>query len=205
MTPVEKFLTDIVLRSLLVFLVVGCAAALIIGLWMLFRPDALARLNARMAGWISTRRALKPLMVPHKSEPLVYRHHRVSGALVLAGAGYTLYSILYRFNMKATVALFVPPHNRFFVEWLVESAVAVLAAGSILAIAIGTILAVRPSLLKGFEAWANRRFSPRAGLRFLEIMHYQPDKVVTRHPRYVAVLIILGSLYAIATLGYFLL
>ncbi len=205
MTPVEKFLTDIVLRSLLVFLIVGCAAALIIGFWLLFRPDTLVRLNTRMDAWFSTRRALKPLMVPHRSEPFVYRHHRVAGALVLVGAGYTLYSVLYRFSMKATVAVFVPPYNRFFVEWLVESAVAVLTLGSIVAVAIGVILAVRPSLLKGVEAWANRRFSPRAGLRFLEIMRYQPDAVVTRHPRYVAVLIILGSLYAIVTLGYFLL
>lgn len=204
MAVVHTFFIDVLYPAILVSEFAGCAAALLLGIWILIRPDALARLNAATARWFSTRRALKPLMMAHRSEPFVYRHHRIMGVLVTVGAAFTLYAVLYRFNEPATVAA-LGPGNRYLLEWAVESVTILLALGAVFAVVIGVYLVIRPSLLKRFEAWSNQRISTRTKLRFLETMHEEPDRLAERYPRVVAALIVIGSLYAIVQLGLLLL
>ena len=55
------------------------------------------------------------------------------------------------------------------------------------------------------ETWADRSFSGRKSTKPLEEMHRPADQFVRAHPRSVGVLVILGSIYVLANLGYALL
>jgi hypothetical protein len=183
-------------------LITGSMAALIIGVWMLFRPESFLRANQFFSEWHSIRRATKPLMVPRHTERFVYRHHRPVGLLVLVGAVYVLYALVSEYDRHKIVAAFFggaqpPPPT----EWLVPGLALVLGACALFALIVSAFLLIRPSLLKGFEAWANKWISARRVTKSLDTMHTGPDRLLLRYPRLLAGLLILGSLYALIRLG----
>jgi len=191
-------------KTLLMILIGGCMAALIIGVWLLIRPESFLRVNRFFSQWYSTRKAARPLMVPHWSERFVYRHHRPIGLIVLAGSAYVLYALVYRYDrQKIIAAFFGAVHPNSSAEWLVPGLAIALGVCALFALGVGGLLLIRPSLLKGFEAWANRWVTLRRATKFLDVMRLGPDRLVARYPRAVAGLIILGSLYVLVRLGAF--
>jgi hypothetical protein len=65
------------------------------------------------------------------------------------------------------------------------------------------VLAFRPSLLKGIEAWADRYYAGRLSSKALDEMRFQPDRWVARHPKLAGTLVALGSAYVLISLGFF--
>lgn len=193
---------EIVLQSFIALLLGGALLALGLGIWMLFRPEQVFRVNRFFNQWLSSRRFTRPLSrLVYRIERPVYRHHRVFGTALLAGAGYILYSLWFRYDKAAALGIF-REYNPQVVVWLLDSTVFLLYLTSIVALAIAFCLVVRPSLLRGFEVWANRWFSTRHMEKSLEIMHMQPDEAARRHPRVTALLMVLGGLYVLVNLGF---
>jgi len=189
-------------KALLMLLITGSMAGLISGVWMLFWPQSFLRANQVLSQWHSLRKATKPLMVSRRTERFVYRHHRPVGLLVLTGAVYVLYALVSEYDRRNIIAAFfggVQPHPPN--EWLVPGLALALGACAVFALSVGAFLLIRPSLLKGFEAWANKWISARRATKPLDTMYSGPDRFLLRHPRLLAGLLILGSLYALLRLG----
>ncbi|MGH8716979.1 MAG: hypothetical protein ACREUI_09725, partial [Burkholderiales bacterium] len=85
-----KIVADILLQSFLIFVVVGCAFSLVIGVWMLLKPESVLRLNQYLSKWFGTEKLAAALDAPHSIEVALYRRHRSVGVLVLAGGLYIL-------------------------------------------------------------------------------------------------------------------
>ncbi len=200
-----KFLTEIVWQSFLIFIFIGSIASFVIGAWLLLKPASVFRANQYMNKWFSTRQAMRPLDMPHDTNRFIYRHHTVIGMLLFAGAAFILYSVLFRYDQQAVLASYAGTLNPVVLELWLESAVLLLGITSLFALLIALFLAVRPSLLRGLEARANRYYSMRPHTRFLETMRYAPDRSVSSFPRFYALAIMAGSLYVITSLWLFVL
>ncbi|MBI5612121.1 MAG: hypothetical protein HY942_03495 [Gammaproteobacteria bacterium] len=197
--------TTLLTKTLLMLLITGSMAGLIVGVWMLFRPQSFLRVNQFLSQWHSTRKATKPLMVSRRTEHFVYRHHRPVGLLILAGSTYVLYALVYYYDRKKLgAAIFGDAYFAPLAEWLVPGLTLALGVGVLFAMGIGGFLLIRPSLLKGFEAWANRWVSLRRAGRVWDEMHEGPDRFLIRWRPWVAVALILGSSYALIRLSVFI-
>jgi len=200
-TAYLKFLTAIVQQTVFVFLLVGAVFAFVAGLVLIFRSELAFRAGERMNRWVSTRAALRPLEEHHSIARPLYRMHRLFGILICVGALYSLVVLASPHGEMAltrTLASFAPKRLASFAA---ESLWILLLLGNLCALAFGLVFTVRPSALKGLEAWADRRISGRKASKPLEQVHLSTDEFVRAHPRLVGVLVSAGSLYVMVNLG----
>ena len=191
-----KIVADIILQSFLIFIVVGCAFSLVIGVWMLLKPESVLRLNQYLSKWFATDKLAAALDAPHSIELALYRRHRSVGVLVLAGGLYILYVMLFAFSKKAGGDLSYGL-NPQIAAWLMDALGVVLVLSSVLGLVIGFFLVVRPSVFKPIEEWGNRWYATEKPLQVMEAMHLKPDEAMIRNYRIVAALVIAGSLYVL--------
>jgi hypothetical protein len=197
-----KFLSEIVNQAFLVFLAVGAAFGLLAGLMLVFDGARAFRISDRMNRWVSTRAAIRPLEEHRNISRPLYRMHRLVGALICAGALYSLIVLGMPSGGSAIAKTLSGVGPERFSAWLSESLRYILLAGNFGALLFGVVFIVRPSALKSLEAWADRRISERKAIKPLEQMRISADQLARRHPRTIGVLVILGSLFVLANLGY---
>lgn len=177
---------------------------LVAGAGMLINPDGVLRLNRYFNKWFSTGKATDALDRQHQIERTMYRYHRLTGALILAGGVYTLYMLNFALNQKATVAILSDHKNYYLVEWMLEATVLAFNTGSVIALVVGVVLLIRPSLLKGLESTVNHWVSSEKPLQTLDTMRYRLDHFIATHIRIVGVLVMVGSVYVISILKNFI-
>jgi hypothetical protein len=205
MTPYLKFLSEIVSQTVFVFLMAGAAFALLTGLMLLIDSKWAFRIGEKLDRWVSTREAIRPLEEFRSVSRPLYRMHRLVGALICAGALYSLIVLGTPSGGAAIMKSLSGIGPKYFAAWISESLRYVLLAGNFGALLFGVVFLVRPSALKSLEAWADRRISERKAVKPLETMRMSADQFVRRHPQAVGVLVVLGSLYVLLNLGYALL
>lgn len=201
----SNFLSQIVQQTIFIFLLVGALFALVAGIILVSDSERAFRIGDRLNRWVSTRRAMRPLEEYHSISRPLYRMHRFVGVLICAGALYALVVLGTPYGEAAimtSLSKIGPPR---FASWIAESLRIILLAGNIGALLFGLVFVVRPSALRGLEAWADRRISPREPTKTLERMHHAPDQFVRAHPRLVGGLLIAGSVYVLTNLGFVLL
>ena len=82
--------------------------------------------------------------------------------------------------------------------WLAAALIVILVAGNVFAVVVGAGLLFRPNLIATLEAWANKSYEPVKWQQALDAIriHRRP---LERHIRLVGILVIAGSLYALAS------
>lgn len=199
MSAFWRILTDTLLPTSLTFIAVGCAVSLLVGIALMIRPGKVLRLNQELDKWFATHKLEAALNKPRETERYIYGNHRLTGAALLLAALYVLYAFVAGY-MRPALLLDLRMDG-----WLASTMLWLLAAGGIAAAAIGVLLLIRPAALKGLEAWANRWRSTDRFSALIDQAHYQPDRFVARHARWVGGFVVAGSLYVLAMVGYFLL
>ncbi len=205
MVSYSKFLSQIVQQTIFISLLVGAIVALAAGLLLVFSSERAFRISDLLNRWVSSRAALRPLEEHHSISRPLYRMHRLVGILICVGA---LYSLLVlgtsqgESAMLKSLAGLGPPR---FSAWISESLLIIVLTGNLGALLFGLVFIVRPSALRGLEAWADRRISGRKATKPLEEIHVHVDRFTRARPRLVGAVVILGSLYVLANLGYALL
>lgn len=82
---------DWLAESFYLFITLGNAAALLLGLLILFRPSLLKHLEQWANRWVSTRQVMRPLDTSHgEIDALLYRHPRITGAFLTLGSLYII-------------------------------------------------------------------------------------------------------------------
>lgn len=90
-TTVSPLLIEWLLDALVLAGMIGAVFALIIGLFLLFRPSLLRKFETGANQSASLRRALKPFEVPRSGlDEYVFRNVQLAGVLLLFGSLYTL-------------------------------------------------------------------------------------------------------------------
>lgn len=204
-TAYLKFLSQIVNQTLVIFLAIGAVFGLAAGLMLVFDSARAFRIGDRLDRWVSTRAALRPLEEHHSIAKPLYRMHRLVGMLICAGALYSLIVLATPSGGAAITKSLSTIGPVRFSAWIAESLRMILVTGNVAALVFGAVFVVRPSALKGLEAWADRRISGRQATKPIEEMHRPADRFARSHPRFVGVLVVLGSVYVLVNLGYALL
>lgn len=200
-----KFFSQILQQSIFVFLLIGSIFALAGGLLLIFKSEAAFRIGDRLNRWVSTRGAMRRLEESHSISRPLYRMHRLVGTLICAGALYALVVLGTPYGEMAitkSLATLGPPR---FASWISDSLRLTLLVGNFGALLFGLVFIVRPSALKGLEAWTDRWISARKATEPLDEMHLSADRFTRAHPRLVGVLVTLGSVYVLVNLGFVLL
>jgi len=187
-------------QGLLAVLVLGLVLALIVGVLLLARPQLLFALNARLSRWVDTRSTLQMLDRPHHLERFFYRHHRALGAMIVAGAGYVLWSWAFAYDRSDVVAILGRRWISAGLDWVAAALeVAVVALhGAILV--VGVLVFFRPSLLKGFEQTANRWQDGPATTR-LDSVVGNLDGTFEGHPRISGLVLVVSAFWCLLALA----
>ena len=193
---------SILLRSAVMFLMVGCLAGLVVGVLLLLSPQRLKSAGDILNRWVSTRHLNQALDRTVQLDPWFYRHHRISGSFILLAAIYIIYAfsvgldrnpaivgIAKRLNLPSGVA-----------GGLLDALVLSALLGALLATFVGLFLLLRPSMLKDFEQLSNRWLSLRRALKPVEIRREGVDEYIFLHSREAGILLLLGSMYVLALL-----
>lgn len=181
--------------------IAALAFAAAVGVWLLVHPGSLLRADRSTGKWISTRRALRFLELPHRWERFFYRHHHVFGAIIFLGSGYCLWAYLFRYDPAGMQCMIAGTPAADAMGWLLPAVEVIYVVLTVLTLVAGAIFYLRPSLLKGFEAAANTWVSTRRMGRGLERESHAVERFVGGMPRLVGLLVLGLSLYSILVLA----
>ena len=190
-------IADTLLYTLLAMSVLAVAA----GLWLLMDPASFSGFSRLANRWVSTRTAGGWLETPRYIERFFYRHHKVFGGLLMVGAAFATYRLAFVYSQAKSLATLITPAQDVIAEAFASSLVAFLLFGNFVAFFIGAAVLGRPSLLKGIEATSNRWISTQKAYTVLDSTVDAPDRLASRHPRLLGIVIIAGGLYAVLQLG----
>ena len=193
-------------QSAVIFLVIGSVAGLLVGALLTFRPQHFQAVSALLNRWISTRSLDKSLERSFSLDPWLYRYRRVTGMLVLLGALFVLFYFTVRLDRAATIEG-LAKHFHYYpsiVGGLLDALVLSSLLGALCAVFVALSLMFRPSLLRGFEESANQWLSLRKALKPLEMPRDNMERYVERHTRQIGIFLLLGSLYTLVLLDYWM-
>ncbi|HEX5055164.1 MAG TPA: hypothetical protein VFX02_01565 [Gammaproteobacteria bacterium] len=198
--------TTSVLQSLLfdsmviAFFVFGVLAGMA-GVGLIVCRDKALRLFVLLNRHISTRQALKSASVPHDIGPTVKRYHWWFAGIIIAGAAYSLYILLARFNASLVTTAIAGGQPDLMAQFIVEVLRWFMVVFSAIACIIGILLGLSPQALQGIEARANRWYSMRKATAPLEIHHFAVDRWVEAHPLIAGWCITIGALIVAISSG----
>jgi len=132
----------------LIFAVVGAASA-IAGIGLLLMAAGQPVTPDVRRGWLLKRNLGEVLERPRRVERFIYRHHRLFGGAVVAGALTLLVLIGIDYGRMVATSVWRSAPGA-------QLALVAVYALVVFALIIGIYIAVRPSALKGFESLANR-------------------------------------------------
>jgi hypothetical protein len=174
------------------------ALMFLFGVILLLAPGLILGLSRPLNRWIDTDPLFRKLDDQQHFERFFYRHHLLMGVLITTGALYCLHFFVFVLN-RAEVFRQLPVISSAPVsEWIYGALALFLLVANLVALMVGIIVIVRPSLLKGVEAWANRWIASDRVLKRLDTRTDLADRVIPRRPRLFAVLVIIGSLYIVS-------
>jgi hypothetical protein len=205
MKPVIDLLVYTVGPVLYVLVVAGAVLSLVVGVMLIFDSARVMRWNYTLNRWYSTRQMLRPMAMPIDAKRAIYRWHRVLGALIFAGALYTLDVLAFNYSSGPLAGAFRDIGSPAVMRTAFDVLRIILIIGNVAALAAAAVLCFRPSLLKGLEAWGDQRLSSRTSIKPLEVMRYGPDDFVRGRPRTIGLLLTIGSFYILLALGFRLL
>lgn len=197
------FTDAVLMRSMILFLILGSVVGLLAGALMLWRPEWLARVSKSANRWVSTRQVSRPLDRSINIDNWFYRNSHWGGAVLLAGAVYIIYMFTAQLSRADLLANLARMHlvQPVLLEILLDTLVLVFLAGALLALLVSLFLIFRPSMLRDLEIGANQRISVRQTLKPMEMQHVELDQLVFRHIQVVGVLLLCGSLYTLVVLA----
>ncbi|MDO8988731.1 MAG: hypothetical protein Q7U91_03775 [Sideroxyarcus sp.] len=203
MNPVVE---SLLLRSAILFLLVGSLAGLVVGALLISSPQRLRSAGNILNRWVSTRQLNKSLDRNVVLDSWLYRYRRASAWLILLGSGYILYA--FTIDLDRAVAV-IELSKRFtlptdLVGALLDALVLIALLGALLAVFVGLFLLLRPSLLWNFEQGANRWLSLRQALKPLEIQRGGADEFIFKYARRAGIALMVGSLYTLVLLSFWL-
>src|SRR5437588_11112501 len=174
------FLVSVLGQALYILLLLGAALGLLVGSMLLIDSQRVLRWNAYLNRWMSTGESSRVLDQRHDLNRIVYRRHRVVGVVVLAASLYALDVLAFNIQTRTPVHIFRDLANPATLELFVEGARLFLIGGNALAILVGIILVLRPSLLKGVEGWTDREYA--LSDQPLDAPRYPLDDCLTASP-----------------------
>jgi len=168
-----------------------------LGAGLILIPDRVLAMTGTLNRWIATKPFFDQINRPRYQERLIYRHHHLFGAIIVVLSLISLYMLDLYIAPRDLVAQLVRLAETEFGKWLLASLYYLLLVCLVLALIIGIIVFIRPSLLKSLEAWGNRWVDIDRTLEQLDEVHEIPSNILPGRPRWFGLFVLLGAAYMI--------
>jgi hypothetical protein len=155
-----------------------------VGAGLIVWNQGMQRVFTSMNHWVSTRRVMRPLEIPHHTSGFVMRHRRWIAAFFVIGGCYSLVRLGLEYNERASITLLgmgALPFN--YAGWLAESFRWLLLLGNAVAVIIGVQLAFFPQNFAALEKRAGLWISNRKVAKGADKMNMPLDTWVAAHSR----------------------
>ena len=191
-------LRTILLQALLLLFCLGGLCGVVLGIAMLARPEKVVALNSFFSRWLGSQKLREQLDRPRWIERYFYRHHRVSGTVLMLGAAFVLYAFLASPGIRL-VSAYLPSGLRELWDALKMLLIVVSAVGLL----VGATVIARPSLLRKIEASSNRWVSTEGMSTAMDDMNMSFDQGILRHRKIAGAFMVVGGLYVLLVLARF--
>ena len=168
-----------------------------VGIALILVPQSVMRLGESSNRWISTNGLVNSLDSPRNHERLFYKYHHLFGVLIVLGSAFSLYVLVYNNGITDTAESISHLADTVAGEWLLETAYYILSGACVLALLVGLVIIVRPSLLKAVEAWGNRWIDTGSTLEKLDQVHDIPTNVLPGKPRTFGIFVLICAVYIV--------
>ena len=188
---------------ILMFFFVGGIFSIAVGLGLIVLPDKMLKFFGIMNRWITFRRYFKTMAVPRDIWPTLQKYRRPIAFVIIAGAIFSLASLLARIDTHIIAALIARRvHSPLsFMQWIVDSAWWVLVLGSVLAIVVGAMLIFSPRPLAALDTLSSRWISTRALSKSADAMHTSLDQWVAAQPKTAGSIIMVLAVIEVIDIG----
>ena len=167
----------------------------VVGVLLVLKPSVIINLNKKAGSSFSFRLSLRALDIPRYVDRVFYRHHKIIGVIVTLTSIYILYYFTRVFDAGAISSFMAGSEYSGLAEIIAKALQLFLLLTCVATLIIGVIMYIRPSLLKGFEAWSNRWISTPEAAKALFVERDQANQLAFKYPRLVGIVIISLSLY----------
>ena len=178
----NTLLSEILFDASLLFIISGTLIGLILGLGLIFAPTLTLKFNEKINTRISLREKTKVIETPIKSEVFFYKHSKISGAILVIGSLFVLYTLA-TFNAYTLIPHLPKSISPPAWEWIIQSAQIFFFITCSFILIFGLIVLIRPSLVKNFEQVANHWISTRKGFSKMSTDIDITNKLVNTYPR----------------------
>lgn len=177
------------------------ALCAVVGLFLLISPQRFLAATNRYNRWVSTEAAFERLDRPRPVDRLFYRHHVITGLILIAGSIYTIYAFWFWYEPERMTAMLPVIYSVSASGWVYDSLLLFLRGAGIFGLLAGLVIALRPSLLKGMETWGNRWVATDRYAKSLDQQKELPPQWFPGRPRLFGFGILAGSLYIVILCG----
>ncbi len=189
----NAMLSEIFFDASYLFIIVGTFIALIFGLGLIFAPAITLKFNEKINTRISLREKTKSIETPIKSEPIFYKYARVSGAILVIGSLFVLYTLA-TFNAYTLIPYLPKSISPPAWDWLIQAGQIFFFIACSFILIFGLIIFIRPSQIKNFEQAANHWISTRKHLSKMSDDINMANKLVNTYPRIIGSFVTIFSL-----------
>lgn len=197
-------LEEILIPAVFLFFLVAGIFGIGFGLGLAVFQSRLLRLFSPMNRWVSARQRFAGLDTQRDMEPFFHRHRRVFAAVFILGGLFSIVMLAVIVDADDVATAFGVGQLSFVGLWAIRSTTTLLVIGSLVAMAVGVILAFFPRLLGRLEAGSNRWISSRQMIKGADEMHLPLDRWFAASPRIFGIVLALAALVLAAIAAVFL-
>lgn len=177
------------------FFLMGSVFSFLVGIALALRSERAFRFFELMNRWVSVRRMMRPLSVPHNVEPVLLRRRFLLGAVIVVGAAISI-MLLKDANLRPTLTLFDGSLTLAEMIGVAENLKGFLVVGNMVCLLVGLLILFFPRTLSTVEKYTDRLYSLRKKTLPLGTMHMEVDCWVLKHPTSAGLTLSLLSLSA---------
>ncbi|HLP98218.1 MAG TPA: hypothetical protein VK149_07215 [Sideroxyarcus sp.] len=175
------------------FFLVASVFAFVVGVALALRSQKALRFFEKMNRWVSVRKAMRPLSVPHDVEPALMKRRVLLGSAIALGAMVSLL-LLQGTDLRPALSLFEDSLTEPTILGIADNLKNFLLAGNAVCLLVGALILFSPRTLATVESYTDRWLPVRKSLLPFEKMHMEVDCWVLKHPTSAGITLSLLSL-----------
>jgi hypothetical protein len=177
------------------FFLIASVFSFVVGVALAVRSQRALRTFDALNRWISVRKMMRPLMVPHNVESTLMRRRVALGVVIFGGSLVSLL-LLAGTDLSPALALFNGTLNGNELAGVAANLQLLLQGGNIAGLVIGALILFSPRTLQVIENYTDHWYTLRRATRPLDQMHMEIDCWVLKHPTSVGISLVILSLSA---------
>ncbi len=164
-----------------VFFLIASVFSFLVGIALALRSKSALRFFDLMNRWISVRKMMRPLSVPHYIEPALLKRRMILGTVIIIGAMVSI-QLLMGADLHPALSLFNGSLSAPEITGVADNLKTFLITGNALCVLVGILILFFPRVLSTLESYTDRWLSMRKSMQPLDKMHMEVDCWVLKHP-----------------------